>query len=140
MSFVFNLVPLLLLCWHPSRFFQRCLNNLGLRHQALHTFMDEFQGCYKHIPIFSSFLFDCAICKHGFLCYIWSYTISSNSLLLVSSLHHNVGYSIQEQMAPLHQHNTDGFPPDIIHFNPIRGRKWLYQCCIKISVHWKLIP
>ncbi len=47
MSFIFNIVPLLLLCLYPCRCFQTCLNRTGLQHQALHTFMDAFQGCYK---------------------------------------------------------------------------------------------
>ena len=36
MSFVFNIVPLLLLCLYPCRCFQRCLNRTGLQHQAIH--------------------------------------------------------------------------------------------------------
>ncbi len=50
MSFVFSIVPLLLLCLYPCRCFQTCLNRTGLQHHALHTFMDAFQGCYKHKP------------------------------------------------------------------------------------------
>ena len=50
MSFVFNIIPLLLLCIDPCRCFRRCLNSTGLQHQVLHTFMDAFQGCYKHKP------------------------------------------------------------------------------------------
>ncbi len=50
MSFVFNIVPLLLLCLYPCRCFQTCLNRTGLQYQALHTFMDVFPGCYKHKP------------------------------------------------------------------------------------------
>ena len=51
MSLVFNIIPLLLLCIYPSRCFRRCLNSTGLQHQALHTFMDAFQGFYKHKPL-----------------------------------------------------------------------------------------
>ncbi len=61
MSFVFNIVPLLLLCLYPCRCFQRCLNRTGLQYQALYTFMDAFQGCYKHKPYnlryFSAYFF-----------------------------------------------------------------------------------
>ena len=41
---------LLLLCLYPCTCFQRCLNCCGLRVQALHTFMDSFQGCYRNSP------------------------------------------------------------------------------------------
>ena len=51
MSLVFNIIPLLLLCIYPCRCFRRCLNSTGLQHQVLHTFMDSFQGCYKHKPL-----------------------------------------------------------------------------------------
>ena len=51
MSLVFNIIPLLLLCIYPCRCFRRCLNSTGLQHQVLHTFMDAFQGCYKHRPL-----------------------------------------------------------------------------------------
>ncbi len=50
MLFVFNIVPLLLLCLYPCRCFKTCLNRTGLQHHALHTFMDAFQGCYRHKP------------------------------------------------------------------------------------------
>ncbi len=50
MSFVFNIIPLLLLCLYPCRCFQTCLNRTGLQHHALHTFMDAFHGCYRHKP------------------------------------------------------------------------------------------
>ena len=44
---VFILLPILLLCLYPCRCFQRFLNRLKLKNQALHTFMDTFQGCFK---------------------------------------------------------------------------------------------
>ena len=44
---VFTLLPILLLCLYPCRCFQRFLNRLKLNSQALHTFMDTFQGCFK---------------------------------------------------------------------------------------------
>ena len=45
---IFNILPLLLLCLYPCHCFQRILNICRLRCQALHTFMDAFQGCYKN--------------------------------------------------------------------------------------------
>ena len=44
---VFTFLPILLLCLYPCRWFQKLLNSYHLRSQALHTFMDAFQGCYK---------------------------------------------------------------------------------------------
>ena len=52
MSFVFNFLPILLMCLYTCSCFQKCLNCTGLRHQALTTFMDAFQGCYKHKPYY----------------------------------------------------------------------------------------
>ncbi len=45
---IFNILPLLLLCLYSCHCFQRILNISKLRCQALHTFMDAFQGCYKN--------------------------------------------------------------------------------------------
>ena len=45
---VVNILPLLLLCFYPCSCFQKFLNCSRLSHQALHTFMDAFQGCYKN--------------------------------------------------------------------------------------------
>lgn len=47
---VFNLLPFLLLCLYPCRWFQSCLNCCQLNSQVLTTFMDAFQGCYKLEP------------------------------------------------------------------------------------------
>ena len=44
---VFTLLPIALLCLYPCHCFQRLLNVCHLRCQALRTFMDTFQGCYK---------------------------------------------------------------------------------------------
>ena len=44
---MFTLLPILLLCLYPCRCFQRFLNSCHLRSQALHMFMDTFQGHYK---------------------------------------------------------------------------------------------
>ena len=45
---VFILLPILLLCLYPCRCFQRLLNRCNFRCQALHMFMDAFQGCFKN--------------------------------------------------------------------------------------------
>ena len=45
---VFTLLPILLLCLYPCRCFQRLLNRCNCRCQALHMFMDAFQGSYKN--------------------------------------------------------------------------------------------
>ena len=44
---VFTFLPILLLCLYPCRCFQQLLNSCHMRSQALHMFMDAFQGCYK---------------------------------------------------------------------------------------------
>ena len=44
---IFTLLPILLLCLYPCRSFHRCLNRYNLSLQALHIFMDTFQGSYK---------------------------------------------------------------------------------------------
>lgn len=44
---IFNIFPILLFCLYPFCCFQRCLAHLKLRTDALHVFMDAFQGCYK---------------------------------------------------------------------------------------------
>ena len=49
-SFIFNFLPLVLLCVYPSRCFQKCLNCTKCQYQTLHVFMDTFQGCYKETP------------------------------------------------------------------------------------------
>ncbi len=49
-GFVFVFLPFLLLVLYPCRCFQRCLNHFGWRCQALHVFMDAFQGSYKTEP------------------------------------------------------------------------------------------
>ena len=40
LSFIFNIIPLLLLCLYPCHCFQRFLNSTRLHSQMLHTFMD----------------------------------------------------------------------------------------------------
>ena len=44
---IFNIIPLLLLCLYPCRWFHKCLNHCRFQNQVLHIFMDAFQGCYK---------------------------------------------------------------------------------------------
>ena len=44
---IFNILPLLLLCLYPCRWFQKCLNHCKFQNQILHIFMDAFLGCYK---------------------------------------------------------------------------------------------
>ncbi len=50
---LFVFVPFLILVVYPCRCFQKCLNRLGWRCQALHVFMDAFQGSYKTEPYIS---------------------------------------------------------------------------------------
>ena len=45
---LFNIFPMLLLCFYPCSWFQKFLNCCRFSHQALHTFMDAVQGCYKN--------------------------------------------------------------------------------------------
>ena len=45
---IFIILPLLLLCLYPCHCFQKFLNACKLRCQALHVFMDAFQGYYKN--------------------------------------------------------------------------------------------
>ena len=52
MSFVFNLLPFLLICVYPFACFQKCLNWTRLRHPALTILMDAFQGSYKYKPFY----------------------------------------------------------------------------------------
>ena len=46
-SLVGNLLPLALLLLYPMQWFQRCLNRCRLNCQALHIFMQCFQGYYR---------------------------------------------------------------------------------------------
>ena len=47
---VFNLFPLLLLCLYPCRWFRNSLNVCHINNHTLFTYMDAFQGCYRHSP------------------------------------------------------------------------------------------
>ena len=50
-SFIFVLLPLLLLAIYPCGCFHKCcLNRCGLTCQTLHVFMDAFQGSYRTRP------------------------------------------------------------------------------------------
>jgi hypothetical protein len=63
MCVIFNIIPLLLLCFYPCRCFQSCLNYFQFVNfsQRLHTFVDVFQGHYKLEP------FDCRYFSTFFL-------------------------------------------------------------------------
>ena len=50
MLIVFNLLPLILLLLYPCRCFHRCLGRRGATSPTLFSFMDAFQGCYRHRP------------------------------------------------------------------------------------------
>ena len=52
-SFVFNFLPVLLLCLYPYKCVQRFLSISGLNSPALRILMDAFQGCYKFKPSYS---------------------------------------------------------------------------------------
>ena len=47
---VFNLFPLLLLCLYPCRWFRNSLSVCHINNHTLFTYMDAFQGCYRHSP------------------------------------------------------------------------------------------
>ena len=47
---VFNILPVLFLFLYPCLCFQKCLNCLHIQRNAVHIFMDAFQGCYRHQP------------------------------------------------------------------------------------------
>ena len=49
-SSIFIIFPLFLLAVYPCRCFHKCLNCCGLKSQALHIFMDAFQGSYRTEP------------------------------------------------------------------------------------------
>ena len=49
-SSIFVVLPFLLLAVYPCRCFHKCLNHCGPRFQALHVFMDAFQGSYRTQP------------------------------------------------------------------------------------------
>ena len=49
-SSVFVVLPTFLLAVNPCRCFHKCLNCCRLRSQALHAFMDAFQGSYRIEP------------------------------------------------------------------------------------------
>lgn len=46
----FNILPMVLLFLYPCRCFQRCLNAFDIRRQALHTFVEAFQGSFQYHP------------------------------------------------------------------------------------------
>ena len=50
LGLLFVVLPLLLLIIYPCSCFHKCLNLFGWQCQALHVFMDAFQGSYKTEP------------------------------------------------------------------------------------------
>ncbi len=50
-SFIFVVLPFLLLLLYPCKLFQRVLNLFVGRFHALHVFMDAFQGIYRTNPV-----------------------------------------------------------------------------------------
>ena len=106
MSLIFNIIPLLLLCIYPCRCFRRCLNSTGFQHQVLHTFMDSFQGCYKHKPLnfrgFTAVYFFTQIVNlmiynvtgqqyHPLSCYMLIFVII---LLVIARPHKNIWHNV----------------------------------------------
>lgn len=49
---VFNVLPILLMCFYPCSCFQKLLDVTRLRSQTINVFMDAFHGSYKHKPIY----------------------------------------------------------------------------------------
>ena len=47
---VFNILPMVLLFLYPCGWFRKCLSFCGTSNHVLHTFMEAFQGCYRHQP------------------------------------------------------------------------------------------
>ena len=47
---VFNVLPMVLLFLYPYGWFRECLRCCRANSNVLHTFMDAFQGCYRHQP------------------------------------------------------------------------------------------
>ena len=47
---VFNILPMVLLFLYPCGWFRKCLSCCGASNHVLHTFMEVFQGCYRHQP------------------------------------------------------------------------------------------
>ena len=47
---VFNILPMVLLFLYPCGWFHKCLSCCGASNHVLHTFMEAFQGCYRHQP------------------------------------------------------------------------------------------
>ena len=47
---VFNILPMVLLFLYPCGWFRKCLSCCGANNHVLHTFMEAFQGCYRHQP------------------------------------------------------------------------------------------
>lgn len=48
---IFNILPLLVLFFYPCRCFRRCLSICRVNNHFLFTYMDAFQGSYRHSPM-----------------------------------------------------------------------------------------
>ena len=77
---------LLLLCLYPCTCFQRCLNCCGIRFQALHTFMDSFQGCYQNNPRDCRYFAAAYLMLRITLFIAYSVTLSQLNYLLCAAL------------------------------------------------------
>ena len=106
-SFIFILMPLLLLTFYPCGCFQRCLNHCGGRCQPLHAFMDAFQGCYRTNPwdlrSFSAFYLLLRI-----LLVVQWYIFFSNTMLYTSGMLSLTGAAVVAIFQPykVKIHNT----------------------------------
>ena len=80
MLLLFNITPMMLLYFYPCRIFQHCLNHCPCQLQALHTFMDAFQGSFKTAP------YDCRYFAASYLLFrifnIFAQCLLQNSLYL----------------------------------------------------------
>ena len=47
---VFDILPMVLLFLYLCGWFRKCLSCCGASNHVLHTFMEAFQGCYRHQP------------------------------------------------------------------------------------------
>lgn len=79
---VFNILPIVLLFLYPCRWFQNYLSYFKIKSQALHTFMDAVQGCYKIEPrdyrqfavvylLFRNCLFAVFVCTTSIFYFTW---------------------------------------------------------------------
>ena len=86
MFIIFNLMPLLLLCLYPCRYFQFCLNCCRLNSQVLRTFMDAFQGCYKFEPYDCRYFSSLYLFLRIIILFIYYFTLNGNYFYVVLGL------------------------------------------------------